>query len=428
MGFRAVPAATRILACLCIVSTAACGLVIGLNELNEVPCVGDCSDGSSAPDALEGAADALEGAAGNDAAAGDGSADRDGADDVASDRMAADRADDSPDSPEDTGHDGLNTDAEADGAQDGDAGEAGPCPCLTGYMQSVGTCIGYMPPGGSCLPPGLVALPRTGWVASASTTGGDGGDGAVNAIDGNECSRYSTDASQATGDWFELDLGAPYAFGVIMLDGDSDPADFPSRYAVYVSGDGMTWSAAVANGLGSSSGATTVVFPEQTARYIKIQLTAGASNPWSIDEIKVFSAHPPPGTPVPLSQAGWTATASVTDTAPQGIDGNLTTRFSTQTNAVAGMWFQVDMGTAPTFSQITMDTYGNPPGCADFARGYAVYVSNDATNWTAVAMGTDMAEAILTVSFAPQTARYIQVQLTQTAGPWWSIGEFNVYY
>jgi hypothetical protein len=183
----------------------------------------------------------------------------------------------------------------------------------------------------------------------------------------------------------------------------------------------------VATGLGSSSGVTTILFPEQTARYIKIQLTAAASTSWSLDEIKVFSLHPPSGTPVPVSQSGWTATSSVNgSTAPLGVDGNLTTRFTTGSNATAGEWLEVNMGKPTTFSLMTMDTYGGGPGCTDEARAYAVYVSSDGSAWTPLAMGTG-SSAIVTTPFATQTAQYIQIQLTQTLGPWWSIAELNVY-
>ena len=145
------------------------------------------------------------------------------------------------------------------------------------------------------------------------------------------------------------------------------------------------------------------------------------------DEIKVFSLHPPSGTPLPVSQAGWTATSSVNGTtAPLSVDGNLATRFTTATNATAGQWLEVNMGKPTTFSLITMDTYGQLPGCTDYARGYAVYVSSNGSTWTPLAMGNG-SSAIVTTSFATQTAQYIQVQVTQTLGPWWSIAELNVY-
>jgi hypothetical protein len=433
MGLRVVPAAARIVAGLCVASSAACALAIGLNDLSEVPCVGDCDGGGDGSNAL----DAVAGD--EDVAAMGGDAQRDATADVAADRIQADAADAAADTADaadaadgadnGTGEADAPADAARDGTQsDGDAAEAAaPCSCLPGYKLSDGSCLGYMPPDHSCLPAGLVALPRTGWVATSSPISGDAGDVAANALDGVECSRFSTGGSQATGQWFQLDMGATFKFSVVVLDATNDLADFPSNYAAYVSTDGATWGSPVATGLGSSSGVTTILFAEQTARYIKVQLTAPASTSWSIDEVKVFSLHPPSGTPLPVSQSGWTATSSINGaTAPWAVDGDLLTRFTTATGATAGQWLEVNMGKPTTFSLITMDTYGGGPGCTDFARGYAMYASSDGSTWTPLAMGNG-SSAIVTTSSPTQTAQYIQIQLTETLGPWWSIAEFNVY-
>jgi hypothetical protein len=418
-----------LLAGLCIASSAACALAIGLNDLQEVQCVGECdggSDGSDLGDAVPRDEDvgAMEGDVQSDAAA-----------DIVTDRMQADAADagDAAYAADGAENGAGEADAPADVARDGmqpdgDAGEAAaPCPCLPGYKLPDGSCLGYMPPDHSCLPGGLVALPRTGWAASSSPIVSDAGDVAANALDGVECSRFSTDGSQAAGQWFLLDMGAAFKFSVIVLDATNDLTDFPRNYAAYVSTDGATWGSPVGTGLGSSSGVTTILFAEQTARYIKIELTAAASTSWSLDEIKVFSLHPPSGTPVPVSQSGWTATSSINgSTAPLAVDGYLPSRFTTGTNATAGQWLEVNMGKPTTFSLMTMDTYGAGPGCTDEARAYAMYLSSDGSTWTPLAMGTG-SSAIVATSFATQTAQYIQVQLTQTAGPWWSIAELNVY-
>jgi phage-related protein len=90
----------------------------------------------------------------------------------------------------------------------------------------------------------------------------------------------------------------------------------------------------------------------------------------------------------------------------------------------SGMWFEVDMSSAQTFNEITMDSAGS---ANDYARGYAVYVSNDGMTWgNPIATGTGTA-ALITVTFPAQTAQYIQVVQTGAADYWWSIAEFNVY-
>jgi uncharacterized repeat protein (TIGR02543 family) len=126
----------------------------------------------------------------------------------------------------------------------------------------------------------------------------------------------------------------------------------------------------------------------------------------------------------PLPRTGWVASASTGGSPGNAIDGNLGTRWSTGVSQANGQWFQVDMGSAQTFSRIVMDATGS---AGDYPRGYQVYVSNDGSNWgSPVATGTG--SAVTTVNFASQTARYIRVTQTgSVAGIWWSIHEFNAY-
>jgi hypothetical protein len=130
----------------------------------------------------------------------------------------------------------------------------------------------------------------------------------------------------------------------------------------------------------------------------------------------------------PLARTGWIATWSGTggDPTAQALDGSLASRWSSGTAMVAGMWFQVDMGSANTVTQIVMDSNGS----ADYARAYSVYVTNDPANLgAAVATGTAAATPI-TVPCTSKSGRYIRVVLgTVPAGvtSWWSIHEFNAY-
>jgi hypothetical protein len=276
--------------------------------------------------------------------------------------------------------------------------------------------------GKNCLQGGVVALPRTGWTVSASLDSGT----ASSAIDGSECTRWMTGVGQAAGQTFTLNMGSAYKFSQIQIDNTNDPNDYPGSYAVYASSDGLTWGSAIANGNGSGP-VTTVSFPEQNAQYIEIQITSNANaNWWSLDEIRVYSAHPPVGTPIPRVQTGWTATASVgATTAAQGIDGNLTTYFNTNQNQLAGMVYQVNMGAPATISQITLDNYDL---CnINYPNSYAVYVSNDGVNWGS-AVATVLAGSQLSIAtFPPVIAQYVKVQLSGANGQWWNIAEMNIY-
>lgn len=73
----------------------------------------------------------------------------------------------------------------------------------------------------------------------------------------------------------------------MTLDSAGSANDYPRGYAVYVSADGAGRGSPVATGTGTSK-LVTATFPQQTARYIKIVLTAAISNWWSIAELNVL--------------------------------------------------------------------------------------------------------------------------------------------
>jgi beta-glucosidase len=264
-------------------------------------------------------------------------------------------------------------------------------------------------------------LSRTGWVASASNTGGT--DVPANAIDGNTATRWSTGTPMANGMWFQVDMKSAQTFDQITMDSGGNVNDYARGYQVFVSNDGVNFGTAVATGTGTGA-LITVSFASQTARYVRVVQTGAATSWWSIVEFNVYGAP----TETALSRTGWVASASNTggaDVPANAIDGNTATRWSTGTPMANGMWFQVDMTSAQSFNQITMDSGGN---VNDYARGYQVFVSSDGVDFgTAVATGTG-AGALITVPFASQTARYVRVVQTGAATSWWSIVEFNVYH
>ena len=133
-------------------------------------------------------------------------------------------------------------------------------------------------------------------------------------------------------------------------------------------------------------------------------------------------------TETPLPETGWTATASTNSTGADvpahAIDGNLSTRYSSDADQASGMFFQVNLGSSQTFNQIEMNSGGS---AGDYARGYNVEVSTNGTTFTSVAAGTGTSSPE-TVTFTAQTAQYIRVVLTAASTTsWWSIAEFTVF-
>ena len=273
--------------------------------------------------------------------------------------------------------------------------------------------------GGGGTQPGS-PLPRSAWVVSASATGG--ADVPANAVDPTAGTRWTSGIVQSGAtQTFTIDMGSAQAFDKITLDSGGD---YARSYQVYASNDSANWGTAIASGTGTAA-LTTITFAQKSTRFIQIrQLTsAGATAWWSIYDLNVYS---PSGTGTALSRTGWVASGTAGGDPPaNAIDGNTGTRWSTGTAQVNGQFFQVDMLSAKTFKQITLDAAAS---AADYPRGYQVFVSNDGTTWgAAIASGTPTT-ALVTVNFATQTARYIKVVQTGTVTPnWWSLYEFNVY-
>ncbi|MGD0558076.1 MAG: discoidin domain-containing protein [Streptosporangiaceae bacterium] len=135
-----------------------------------------------------------------------------------------------------------------------------------------------------------------------------------------------------------------------------------------------------------------------------------------------------------LDRSGWSAStntaASGSDVASNAIDGNLSTRFSSDAPQADGAYWQADLGSPQTFDELSMQV---PNSAGDYARSYDLQVSDNGSSWTTVATctGTGSSE---TVSFPAQTAQYVRVVntlladgLATSTGSWWSIDELNLY-
>jgi glucosylceramidase len=127
------------------------------------------------------------------------------------------------------------------------------------------------------------ALSRTGWVASASVNHMT--DTPNKAIDANTTTRWSAGVAQAPGQWFKIDMGATRTFDRITM---AHPANsWPRGYVVTVSDDNSTWATA-AKGAGTGT-TSTLYFPNQSKRYIRITSTSSSTATWMITNFNVYS-------------------------------------------------------------------------------------------------------------------------------------------
>lgn len=143
-----------------------------------------------------------------------------------------------------------------------------------------------------------IALEKKSWIATASVADGSflfSGEkipievSAANAIDGDHWTGWrDMTGKQYAGQWFQVDMRLVQAFDKIVLDNTWALWDSPSQYAVSISNDGINFGRPIATGVGQP-GITTISFPRQAARYIRITQTG--KNPiynWSIYELDVY--------------------------------------------------------------------------------------------------------------------------------------------
>jgi mannan endo-1,4-beta-mannosidase len=132
------------------------------------------------------------------------------------------------------------------------------------------------------------ALSRNGWSASASHTYSS--EVPSKALDASYASRWTSGDYQASGMYFQVDMGSAQTFNKVNIDSRGSDGDYPVGYSVFVSSDGSNWGSAVFSGSGSQ-GVSEASFSTQTARYFKIVLTSSSSTSWwSIHEIYAIGA------------------------------------------------------------------------------------------------------------------------------------------
>jgi hypothetical protein len=132
---------------------------------------------------------------------------------------------------------------------------------------------------------GLVPLDRSEWKVSSSVSTEISNP--ASAIDGDRRTRWDTGKHQASGEFFQIDLGKEHAVEAIELDYSLSSYDYPRGYELYVSDDAKNWKRLV-SGKGQLS-TTKISFAQVKTRYIKILQTGSGGNYWSIQELQVYS-------------------------------------------------------------------------------------------------------------------------------------------
>ena len=311
--------------------------------------------------------------------------------------------------------------------------------CATNYLLTTPTAGQCCVIGKAQEPtPPTTKLSTSGWTATASDSGWD--EPASLAIDGSMSTRWSTDTSLASGQWFQVDMGGCKVVNRIVMDNTGSPDDYVRSFTVYGSMDGTHW-----NPIGVGTGSSDVVTStfggfslrlDLTMRYFKVVAnSAGSGSWWSIHELSVYG-----WACNDLPRTGWVArgyTPSGTQIpnydlngSPQwgglALDGSASTRFSTGAAQTPGQYLTIDMGSCYVVNEVIMDSAGSP---GDYARGWSLSASNDGSTWGAswgeAATGTPIYASVTGATLIK--GRYLKIKQTGSAPNWWSIHDLHVY-
>ena len=317
---------------------------------------------------------------------------------------------------------------------------------------------------------------------ATSESGSSGPQNAItNAVNHNTPSRYTSGADQASGMYYEVNMGSAQTFNEIEMNAPDYSTDYARGFNVEVSANGSSWTT-VASCTGTAN-PETVSFTGVSDQYLEVVLTAGSTSSWwSIEQFFIYNGSGTTTTTTgattttkatttttgattttkatttttgatttttkatttttvasgancsaslagnALSRTGWVTSsntdASGGDVPANALDGNLNSRFSSDEAQASGLYFEVNMGSAQTFDELEMEV---PNSAGDYARGYDVEVSANGSSWTTVATCTGTGTPEI-VNFPAQTDQYVEVVLTQAyAASWWSIDEFYLY-
>ena len=107
------------------------------------------------------------------------------------------------------------------------------------------------------------------------------------------------------------------------------------------------------------------------------------------------------------------------------IDGDTSTRWTTQETQESNQWLTVDLGALYTFNQIVLDSEASEN---DYPRSFQLYLSSDGIDWgvpVATGIGSD---ASIEINFDTSTAKHIRIVQTGSSNDfWWSIHELDVF-
>ncbi|MBB5871658.1 beta-glucosidase-like glycosyl hydrolase [Allocatelliglobosispora scoriae] len=245
----------------------------------------------------------------------------------------------------------------------------------------------------------------------------NGGTPAVNAVDGNVGSRWSSAAADPQ--WLQVDLGATAAIDQVKLIWE---AAYATAYQIQVSANATAWTTIYSTT--TSTGGTQTLAITGSGRYVRMLGTARATGwGYSLWEFQVYGTiggtQPPTGTPISQYKQVEGSSYEGGNAPAAALDGRVNTRWSSAFSDP--QWLRVDLGAVGTISKIVLNWE------SAFARAYQIQTSNDATTWTTIYSTTTGPGGIETLNVTG-TGRYVRFNGTARAtGYGYSLWEFQVF-
>ncbi len=216
----------------------------------------------------------------------------------------------------------------------------------------------------------------------------------------------------------------------VVLHGLTGPLNgkaYPGEMIAMAS-NGDKWIASVVSYVKNSFGNELGFITEAEVTQIR-EATTDRTTPWT--EAELYASIPHGFT----DRSAWKVTASHNpDTSDFAIDGDLTTRYTTQKTMVPDMWIQVELpqpekvvgllGLVAVLLGLVLDVASSK---GDYARGCRIQFSKDGKKWTRPVKVKEDKSTKLTVEFDEREAKFVRVTQTgRKKNGFWSVHDFNL--
>jgi LPXTG-motif cell wall-anchored protein len=239
------------------------------------------------------------------------------------------------------------------------------------------------------------------------------GTQAANAVDGDAATIWAADSADSAGaPSITVDLHSPHEVGRAEVRWSQHPA---SSYTLATSDDRTTWTTA-ARVDDSDGNAQSVVFPEVSARYVRLTVDSAPDAVVALSELELYDGDLAADAPTGVSSQSKNVVnigASITDGSPR-------TRWESATSDP--QWATVDLGTSTPIGSVGLTWE------AAYAKAFEVQVSDDDATWKTVYSTADAKGGDELIPITPVSARYVRMQGTQRGTKYaYSLYAFDVW-